>query len=65
MMTKSSHLTYTERLKELGFPTLEYRRKRADMIQVFKILNDIDSTSNKDLLKLSTYRKTRKQIKII
>ena len=36
------HLSYSERLKALGLPTLEYRRERADMIQVYKILHDID-----------------------
>ena len=36
------HLSYSERLKALVFPTLEYRRERADMIQVYKILHDID-----------------------
>ena len=33
---------YPERLMKLGLPTLEYRRQRADMVQVYKILNDID-----------------------
>ena len=41
--------TYSERLKFLGLPSLEYRRERADMIQVYKILNDIDKV-NKDKL---------------
>lgn len=34
--------SYTDRLKILGLPTLEYRRERADLIQVYKILNNID-----------------------
>ena len=29
-------------MKTLGLPTLEYRRLRADVIQVYKILNQID-----------------------
>ena len=29
------HLSYCERRKELNLPTLLYRRRRADMIQVF------------------------------
>ena len=33
---------YDQRLKELGLPTLIYRRERADMIQLFKILNSYD-----------------------
>ena len=30
------NLSYEERLKEIGLPTLAYRRKRGDMIEVFK-----------------------------
>ena len=30
------HLTYQERLKILGLPSLEYRRERADVIEVFQ-----------------------------
>ena len=41
--------TCSERLKFLAFPSLEYRRERADMIRVYKILNDIDKV-NKDKL---------------
>ena len=33
---------YSERLRKLGLPTLEYRRERADLIQVYQILNNID-----------------------
>jgi hypothetical protein len=32
--------TYSERLAELDLPSLEDRRKEADLMQVFKILND-------------------------
>ena len=41
--------TYRERLIFLGLPLLEYRRDRADKIQIYKILNDIDKV-NKDKL---------------
>ena len=34
-----SHLPYSERLRALGLPSLEYRRERADVIQVYKILH--------------------------
>ena len=37
-----SGLTYQERLLELGLPSLEYRRLRADVIEVYKIINQID-----------------------
>ena len=34
-------LSYPERLRKLGLPTLESRRERVDLIQVFKILNGV------------------------
>ena len=37
-----SHLPYSERLRALGLPSLEYRRERADVIKVYKIIHDID-----------------------
>ena len=42
-------LSYENRLKELGLPTLIYRRERADMIQIFKILNSYDEVQMKSL----------------
>ena len=36
------HLNYSDRLRELGLPLLQYRRARVDLIEVYKILNDID-----------------------
>ena len=32
------HLPYQERLEKLGMPSLSYRRRRGDMIAVFKIM---------------------------
>jgi ribonuclease P/MRP protein subunit RPP40 len=37
-----SHLTYAERLHILNIPTLSYRRKRCDVLQVFRIIKGID-----------------------
>ena len=37
-----SRMSYQERLKELGLPSLDHRRLRADAIEVFKIINKID-----------------------
>ena len=51
------HLPYDERLKTLGLPTLEYRRERADLFQVYKIMHDIDKVDK--LFSLSRYRATR------
>ena len=36
-------LSYIERLKALNLPSLDYRRKRFDLIQVFKIVHKIDN----------------------
>lgn len=44
---------YTKRLKELGLVTLEYRRDRADMIQLFKSMHNIDSLKWDKLFSLS------------
>jgi len=37
--------SYQERLLILGFPTLAYRRERADMLQIFKILHKYESVN--------------------
>ena len=52
-------LNYSERLKRLGLPTLEYRRDRADMVEVYKILNKIDLANKDKLFELATYHQTR------
>ena len=38
------HLSYQERLKKLGLPSLEYRQERADLIEVYKIMNSNNLT---------------------
>ena len=45
-----SHLPYSERLCALGLPSLEYRQERADVIQVYKILQDIDKVDKTSFL---------------
>ena len=52
-------MDYSERLKALGLPTLEYRRERADMVKVYKILHDIDRFDKLKLFTLSSYASTR------
>ena len=50
------HLSYEDRLNKLGIPTFKYRRLRADLIEVFKIITNADnhvnctSTLHKDLV---------------
>ena len=41
MIPQIRHLSYSERLKHLGLPALQYRRLRADTIEVFKILTEV------------------------
>ena len=58
LVSSISHLPYSERLCALGLPALEYRRERADVIQVYKVLHDIDKVDKK-LFTLSEYTSTR------
>ncbi|KAK3084777.1 hypothetical protein FSP39_018740 [Pinctada imbricata] len=53
-----SHLPYTQRMKILGIPSLEYRRIRCDMIQVFKYVKGIDVV-DENLLTPSENTRTR------
>ena len=39
LVNKIRHLPHRETLQEVCLPTLEYRRTRADMLQVFKIIH--------------------------
>jgi len=40
--TKLIHLSYEERLRALKLPSLDFRRRRGNMIQVFKIMIGLD-----------------------
>jgi hypothetical protein len=52
-------LSYHERLTSLGLTTLEYRRKRNDMVQVYKIINGLDDMDRECFLSFITVEKTR------
>ena len=53
------NLSYEDRLKELNIPTLEYRRRRGRMIEVYKILNECyDRKATEGLFELNE-RETR------
>ena len=43
------YLSYEDRLKKLGIPTLKYRRLRGDLIEVFKIIASEDNNGNCNL----------------
>ena len=49
LVSEIRHLSYSERLRSLGIPPLQYRRLRADMIEVFKIFNGIDIINKETL----------------
>ena len=53
------HLSYEERLRALGLTSLEYRRERADMIQVYKIMHGIDKIDKDKFFTMHTYAATR------
>ena len=46
MKIKLSKLNYEDRLASLGLTTLETRRLRGDLIEVFKISNGYDNSIN-------------------
>ena len=57
MVPELRDLTYEERLKKLGIPTLESRRERGDLISIYKIVHNIDKVDG-EILNLET-RNTR------
>ena len=54
-----SHLTYQERLECLGLPSLEYRRERADLVEVYKIMNGISDVDKEKFFTISNYTATQ------
>ncbi len=53
MCPELRNMTYPERLRALGLPTLQYRRLRHDMIQVFKLLHEFDHVNEvQNMLKI-------------
>ncbi|XP_069136782.1 uncharacterized protein [Argopecten irradians] len=52
-------LSYEDRLRTLGLPTLEYRRKRCDLIQLYKIINKHDKIVSDTMFSSRPYQSTR------
>ena len=58
------NLSYEDRLKSLRLPTLEFRRKRADMIQTFKIIHKKDNLNHDQLFELNNNQTRGHQFKL-
>ena len=63
LVNSLSGRTNKDRLKTLGLPTLEYRRLRADVIQVYKILNQIDQVDIDKFFNMSELSKRGNSLK--
>lgn len=50
MVPELEDLTYEERLKEIGLPTLKQRIERGNMITVYKLINKTEVIDNDKLL---------------
>ena len=59
LISSIKHLSYRERLKALRMFTLERRRLRGDMIQVYKIFVGIDKVNVHDLFTVEQEARTR------
>ena len=59
LITSLKDKPYGERLKELKLPSLVYRRKRGDMIQMYKIMNNLVRIDRNALFTLPTQSRTR------
>jgi len=55
--------TYEERLRKLGITTLETRRLRGDLIEVFKIFKGFDDIKHTDFFYYIIYRIKRSRTK--
>ena len=59
LVASCKNLSYPERLRKLGLSSLEYRRERADLIQVYKVPNGIDIVEKDKLFTRAQYTATR------
>jgi hypothetical protein len=54
LVKEIQHLSYGDRLRNLGLPTLQYRRIRADLVETCKIINKVDCTNIFPIRKTNT-----------
>ena len=50
MVPELEDLTCEEKLKEMHLTTLKERRKRGDLITIYKLMNTLEETDRKDLI---------------
>ena len=53
MISAIKDMSYSERMHKLSLPTLYYRRRRSDMIQVFRIIKKFDHIDSDSFFKLN------------
>ena len=65
MVPELSGMTYEERIRAMDLPTLEQRRERGDLIQVYKLMKGIDEVDYENLIpkENSTIRSSRSHSK--
>lgn len=56
LISELEMLSYTERLRALKLDTLYFRRRRADLIQVYRIINKLDHINFEDFFEFDTGR---------
>ena len=59
MISGLQSMKYEDRLKELGLQSLEERRIRYDMIQVFKLMHNYDDVDRRQTAEEESVRVTR------
>ena len=59
MVQAIKHFPYPDRLKYLDLPTLVYRRRRADLLQVFRYFSGLDHFKGEDIFILDRSKITR------
>ena len=59
LVSEIRDMSYEERLRTLELPTLVFRKKRADVLQTFKIVNRLENIDEAKLFQKFEYKQTR------